>query len=228
VIFDVLGSIGSLGTLAVAIAAAIFAFVQIRDARRLREEQAAPYVIARFRGSEASPKIIDFVIINIGTTPAFDVRIAIEPDMERAQPIADYPFMSAKPVKSGIAMLAPQQEIVMFFDMVTERVGKGLPSEFRVTISSKNSKRKQLPDASFDLDIDWGWNTVHAEVHNQHWIGSRIKGIEEAVGQISKALYKMVPPPLPRPDRDEKLLAQQLRRPTIRIAGEDEDSSKGR
>lgn len=181
-------AIGSIGTLIVAIAAAIFAYVQIRDARRLREEQAAPYVIARFRSSEASPKIIDFVIANIGSTPAFDVRITIAPEMERANPIANYPFMSAKPIQSGIAMLAPQQEIVVFFDTVPERNGRDIPSGFLVTVSSKNLKRRHLPDATFDLDIDWGWNSVHADVHNQHWIGERVEGIEKSIASIATSL----------------------------------------
>lgn len=209
-------AVGSIGTLVVAIAAAIFAYMQIRDARRLREEQAAPYVIARFRSSEASPKIIDFVIVNIGSTPAFDIRVAISPEMERADPIADYPFMSAKPIKTGIAMLAPQQEIVMFFDTVTDRVGKKLPSDFTVTISSKNSKRQQLPDATYDLDIDWGWNTVHAAVHNQHWIGERVEGIEKATEAIANSLKKMEPPPPPREPVDPALMESLRQRSAFR------------
>jgi hypothetical protein len=185
---DEWSAIAATGTLVVAVIAAVFAFVQVRQARRVREEQAAPYVIVQFESSEAAPHLRDVVVRNIGTTPAFDITISVSPDLIRADEIPEYPFMKSKPVREGIKMLAPGQKIRMFFDSVADRNGAGLPSEFQVEVQSKNSKGKKLPAGRFTLDIDWGRDSVHTSIRNLHWIGARIENVEKSLKTIAQKL----------------------------------------
>jgi len=177
----------TIGTLLVAVAALVFAIVQLRDARRIRREASAPYVIAQFESSEAAPDIIDFVIKNIGVTPAFDIHVDVAPPMVRAKEIPKLHFMKSKPLTDGIKMLAPNQEVRMFFDTVAERTGKELPSEFTVTITAMDSRRRHLTPGVFNLDVGWGRGATYATVHNMHWIGTQIELIQNSVTQIARS-----------------------------------------
>jgi hypothetical protein len=67
---DLAGATAALGTLAVAIGAVYAAFQQVRQARELREEQARPYVAVFMEPSTRSPRVIDLVIRNFGSTAA--------------------------------------------------------------------------------------------------------------------------------------------------------------
>src|SRR5215211_8561973 len=71
----------------VAVAAAIFAFVQVRQARLLRVEQSRPFVVANFEPSPGSHRNIELVIENIGTTIATDVTIEFDPPLEAAEKV---------------------------------------------------------------------------------------------------------------------------------------------
>jgi len=138
----------AIGTLLVAIVAAVIALVQIHQARRLREEQAAPYVIAQLESSEVAASFIDFVVENIGRTSAFDIKLKIDPPMVRATEVPTYAFMDARVIANSVRMLAPNQEIRMHFDTAIERFAKGLPSVYAMTVYAKDSKGRKLPDGN--------------------------------------------------------------------------------
>ena len=65
-----LESLASVALLIVAVVAALVAWAQVNEARRLRREQAQPYVVAGMRSSAASPMIIELFFRNYGTTAA--------------------------------------------------------------------------------------------------------------------------------------------------------------
>jgi hypothetical protein len=209
----------------VGVIAATLALLQLRDARRIRREQAAPYVIVQFEGSEADPGLIDFVVRNIGTTPAFDVQLSVSPEMVRAEEIGGYPFMMSKPLRAGIRMLAPQQEIRMYFDSVRARNGKNLDSEWTVTVSSRDSRGRRQPDGIFALDTDWARNSLQAEVHNLHWISHRIDRMDKNLKVIASSLRAIVPPLPPREPMDEQLKEQLLSKSAFRDPATEEPSA---
>jgi len=161
---------------------------QLHDARRIRRESNAPYVIAQFESSEAAPDIIDLVIKNIGVTPAFAIHLTVDPPMERAKEIPGLPFMGAKALSDGIKMLAPNQEVRMYFDAVRERQGTSLPNEFTVTVEAKNSRRQALPPGAFTLDVDWGRGTTYASVQNLHQVGKSLERLSKSVAQIATSM----------------------------------------
>jgi hypothetical protein len=62
-------------TAIVALSAGVIASRQLREARRLRLEQAQPYVVAYAEHTPAGPFTIDIVIRNFGTTAAYDIEV---------------------------------------------------------------------------------------------------------------------------------------------------------
>lgn len=109
---DALGweALGTWVTAAVALAAAIFAWRQVREARILREEQAQPQVTA-FLGYDETPASIDIVVRNYGARPAFDIKLACTPTLRRATGgVEEIGLPDVLPV------LAPGQEWRTWFD----------------------------------------------------------------------------------------------------------------
>jgi len=150
-----LQAFASVGTLLVAAATAAFALRQFRLSRSTREEQTNPYVIAYVELRQGTSNVMDFVVKNIGSTPAFDIRLQIQPPMVRADESDGFHFMESKIIADDILMLVPQQEYRVFFDNVIERLGRDLPNTYEVAISAKTSRRKMI-ETQCTLDIDWG------------------------------------------------------------------------
>ena len=69
-------------TAAVAIGAAIIGRNQLSEARRLRKEQAQPYVVVFLSQIEGDAQHMDLVIKNFGKTAATDVRVAFPVALE--------------------------------------------------------------------------------------------------------------------------------------------------
>jgi len=194
-------------TVFLALIAALVAFVQVRDARRLREEQAAPYVVVTLENADVGMGSLDLVVKNIGSTPAFDVSVSIDPPMERALDAPGYPFMGARPLREPIKLLAPGQEIRLWFDQTSERSGKDLPNLFEATVTGLNSRGKKLREARFPLDADFGDGGLYPKIHDLHWLGFRVEGIEKTLKKVATSLSKMELPSAPKEAVDPPLTA---------------------
>ncbi len=73
-ITDWLTAISTLGTMAVALGAAVPAYRAVRESRNLREDQARPFVVVTLEPSGASRHFLDLVVRNHGKTMARDVN----------------------------------------------------------------------------------------------------------------------------------------------------------
>ena len=78
-------ALGTCFTALVAIAAALVAWRQVREAARLRREQAEPYIAVSVEFSAASNQFIDLVVKNYGSTAAYDIELKIEPEPRRSR-----------------------------------------------------------------------------------------------------------------------------------------------
>jgi hypothetical protein len=70
--------------LGLAVAVGVVALGQLLEARRLRNDQTRPYVVAFAEPSPAAFAVIDLVIKNFGRTAARDVQVQFEPTVRRA------------------------------------------------------------------------------------------------------------------------------------------------
>jgi hypothetical protein len=132
----------------VLIASIFFAVVQVREARLLREEQARPWVVAKFHPDVA----FAIVIVNIGQTVARDVTITFEPPLESTW---DRPWgwEESSMLTEGIPMLPPGEELRFHFDTFHERVKSQLPMVYSVTVSYSTAAGRQLPPDRYVLDL---------------------------------------------------------------------------
>lgn len=159
-------ALASILTVIIALAAAVFAWRQVREARRLREAQAQPFVIADIQPGRVWANYLTLVIENIGTTLARDVRVAFDPPLSTTLEGSDLP--GGKLLKDGIAALPPGRRIETLFDLSHDRLDRKLPMRFAVTVrfsDFRGKEQEQLPyviDLSYMYDLEMiGEKTIH-------------------------------------------------------------------
>lgn len=179
---DEWSAIGTVGTLAVAGVAAVFAWIQVRDARRLRVEQARPYVAAYLElGNEIDVTFILLVVKNFGTTTARDITVTSDKPMKRAWGNSHNPEELL--LFEKLPVLVPGQSWRTLFDWGPDRFKAGLDEVYTLTLKSHDSGMMPLKDETFVLD----WNTFkptrNVGVKTVHDIGKSIKEIEKTLGK---------------------------------------------
>lgn len=161
--------------LLLAIAAAIFGFFQFREARRVRSEQAQPYVAIFMEPTEADPNAVDLIVKNFGATAAHDISITIDPPPKSSVNGA----VDDVTVPSKISTLVPGQAWSTFWDTTFHRENTGLPERHTATINFKDSRNKQLGPYTFDLDwaqiMGRGWIVTHG----MHQLAGAVREIRD-------------------------------------------------
>lgn len=179
---DEWSALAAVGTFFVAVAAAIFAFIQVNEARRLREEQARPYVAAFLEmGHDVDPSFMFLVIKNFGSTTARDVTVTSDVTMKRAWGNRQDPEELL--LFDKLPVLVPGQEWRTLFDWGPHRFDAGLDDVYTLTVSSSDSSGKRLKDEKFVLD----WNTFKPTqgigVKTIHDVGKSLKEIEKTLSK---------------------------------------------
>jgi hypothetical protein len=147
-------------------ATALFAWHQVREARRLREESNRPFVVMDFEPYESDAVILN--ISNVGNSLARNVRFKFTPQME-SQILDDFPRM--KMFREGIATLAPGKTILVLFDSAVERQASALPDRHIAEISYQDQqlRRQFVEEVELDLGIYWDLATVaRKDLHDVH------------------------------------------------------------
>ena len=129
------------------VVAGLLANSQLGEARRLRQEQALPYVAVFADESAADWTAIDLVIKNFGKTAAKDVRVSIDPAPQRAVGGTEDVWMP-----TSIPVLVPGQEWRTFWDATQARLKSNLPDHCTVEVEFSDSRGKRLDPLTFDLD----------------------------------------------------------------------------
>jgi hypothetical protein len=129
----------------VLVVAALIAWRQVNDARRVREERARPFVVMDI---EVFQTISEFKITNLGPTIARNVRFSFNPPLQSSRDGNDgvTPIAETNLFKIGIPSLAPGKEIVALFDQLPERLSRGLPDDYEVTVSYDDASGKCLSE----------------------------------------------------------------------------------
>lgn len=157
--------------------AALVAWRQVHEARRLREAQAQPFVVVDFEVDEERHQEIRIVISNIGGTMARDVKLRFQPELTSS--LDSHEGITAprelKPLRDGIPSLPPGKRIVVMFDIFTQRDPTEFPDVFRVNISfyAPALKRRFQDDSVLDLGVYR--NILHATRYDVHDVHERLK-----------------------------------------------------
>ncbi|MEG3634527.1 hypothetical protein [Micromonospora palythoicola] len=166
-------------TVVIALIASIAALRQVREARRLREEQAQPYVVAYMEHSPADMQFIDLVIKNFGTTAARDVRIYAQPALKRSTgqgaDTEDVGLFKVLPI------LVPQQEWRTFWDSGMNRKDTDLPDEHVVKVEYKDSRGRIMEPTTAVLDWSVYNNSQWLVIYGSHHSAKALREIKDVV-----------------------------------------------
>ncbi len=172
--------LGVMGTAAAVVVALTVGWRQLAAARKLRLEQARPYVIVDFQPGQGAEKLLDLVITNIGKSPAYDLRIAFDPAPVRAKEIAKFPLKDARILNEPTPMFAPGREFRMFFDNAVDRYQTDLPMNFQVTTTYRDSRKKKYKE-TFTIDFDSYRGAAYTVVHGVHDAVKHLKAISDTL-----------------------------------------------
>lgn len=170
-------------TAAIALAAAAAALRQVREARRLREEQAQPYVVVYLEETNVH-YFVDLVIKNLGTTAATDITVMLDPPPERAIQ-RNKPDTTFSPlVPDELSVLVPSQEWRTLFDM-TRRRGDypDLPRRYTATVRYKDSHRRQAFEFAYALDWDLIINRASVTEFGMHELSKAASEIRDQLNR---------------------------------------------
>jgi hypothetical protein len=165
----------------------LYAREQVREARRTREEQAQPNVVLYVEPNADVPQILEIVVRNFGTTPAYNVTVDVAPpvkstpNLETLDKIADVPI-------PRFPILAPGQEWRTvwdsavarkdYLDKLNRRLGAGelsqsdfdeqdLTPRHEATVSYTDSRHRRFETPSL-LDFDQRNGTMWVDVKTIH------------------------------------------------------------
>jgi hypothetical protein len=146
---------GTVVTAVIALLAALFAWLQVRHARRLREDQARPFVIVYFELSPVWTQAVNLVVENVGSTVARDVTFSFSEPLRCAARTGD--INEPKLFKEGVTTLPPGMRYSTLFDLGPERIEAKLPVSYDVTVSYRGRGRKPETERyTLDLSLFFG------------------------------------------------------------------------
>lgn len=168
------------------LAAAVFGWTQLSEAKRLREEQTRPFVVIDLGASV--PGVFDLVVRNIGSTMAYNVRFKFDPAIESTDNDLD-PY-KLKMFSEGISTLPPGKELRALFDSGDAREKSDLPDIYAVTVTYVDRKKRLPYEEIQDLDFGLYWDRL---VHNRHDVHDIHRQLKLLVAEASKLRQTLSP-----------------------------------
>lgn len=180
------GAASGVGTLAVAAVATFIARRQLKQARALREEEAAPFVVVDVVPSQTSNWILDLVIENVGKTVARDVMIKFDPPVESTIDDGDWKLAEWSPLQDGVRTMVPGRRLRCMFDSAHQRHARDLPRKYQVTVRSRDSRGREQPDILYTIDLEPLYSAMSTDSRGMHQLVGEVQKLREAVAPIAK------------------------------------------
>jgi hypothetical protein len=165
--------------LVVLIIAALVAWRQVREARRLREEQSRPFVVIELDSPQRP--FFDLVVKNLGTSMARNVRFEFDQEPDSTMNHASIDRL--KIFKDGIANFPPGKEFRTLFDSAIKRFKAELPDVYSVRVTYEDQEGKRHFDEMMDIDFGLYWNRMSVTRYGVHDIYKQMDSIR---GIVSK------------------------------------------
>ncbi len=167
-------------TVVVAIVAALFAYRQVKEAQRTRQEQAQPFVVVDIQPKESvSWRILNLVIENVETTLARDVKIRFTPQIGTSQ--SGYDLANSALLREGIPTLPPHRRIEVLFDVSFERVKTELPMRYEAEVIFKDSRGRQQDPLNYVIDLGYLCGLQRVEEYGVHHTAKALSEIEKTL-----------------------------------------------
>lgn len=174
-------TVGIVGAqLIVLVAAAFVGWHQLREARRLREQQSRPFVVIDFYVERGVETYLE--IANLGTSLARDVRFEISPPLASA---VDVPVEKFKMLNEGIPTLAPGKRLRTFFDIGFQRVESDLPMSYAAIVEYNDEDRKRSFRENLDLDLELFMYLESPTRRDMHDVHERLEDIGKTLRKWS-------------------------------------------
>jgi hypothetical protein len=173
-----LAGIAALLTFLVAFRALKYARAQVGEAQKLRKEQAAPYVVVDLEFSPAWMNLLNLVIKNIGTTVAYDIRLAFDPPLRTAETNRQHKLSESMLLREGIPMMPPGKRFAAFFDSAHEIHQKGYPKTYSVTVTYRDSQGEQY-EGRYTLDIAYLFDLPFTGEKSLHDLVTEVEGLNK-------------------------------------------------
>lgn len=181
---------------AVAVVLALaFGGAQLREMRRVREEQARPNVSVRLE-LEVETSSAYFVVHNYGATSARDLKFTFDPPIKTSHELVPHEHdvnCEAHPsqwllFRYGIAVLAPGEQIRTAFELMKrwDQHRKDLPERFDVAIRYQDSTNRRFGPERFVLDLEMLGQLIHLESSGS--VANQIKRLAISIDKIEEHL----------------------------------------
>lgn len=167
----------ALATVLVTAGAVVIALRQLGIARRTRKEQTRPYIVVDFESSEVSINLMDMVVSNIGSTPAYSVSVRLDPSPSRVNETARFELSKSRILNDEIPMFAPGRKIRLFFDSMPDRYSSGAPMSFNASVRYKDSTGKLYCEMSV-VDMDVARGNLQTTIYGLHHVAKSLREIE--------------------------------------------------
>ncbi|WP_146046301.1 hypothetical protein [Streptomyces cahuitamycinicus] len=171
----------TLFTVAIAVAAALYARQQVTLARQLREDQAQPFVVVDFADNPVWNKAIDFVVENMGQTLAKNVKIKVDPPFQTTMDDSGHALGSSPLLTQAIPSLPPGKRIIALFDVSHDRHAAGLPMKYTATVEFEDAHGKPQEPLTYILDLSIRYSLLSITEYRTH-------DAAKALREISKTL----------------------------------------
>lgn len=185
---EVWSAIAASATVLILALSLVFARSQVKEARRMREQQTRPYVVVDFDASDLP--IVDIVISNLGNSIARDVTFDFDPPLERVfdRSKDSTPLSEASLFKGGIPTLPPKKSIRLFFDMSFDVLNAGVPTSYDVIVRYKDFRGKRLPPDTYTLDLELYRDIGQIDRGTLHDVAKHLDSIQQQISRWTKDL----------------------------------------
>ncbi|TYP88445.1 hypothetical protein [Blastococcus xanthinilyticus] len=174
---------GTNATALIALAAGFVAWRQLREARRLRLEQAQPYVVCFAERTPGHDQGLDIVVRNFGTTVARDVTLTVTPPLLRSGRPDEPPEEVALPKQ--LPVLVPGQEWRTFWDLGSNRAqAEKLVSRHEAVVSYRDSQGKSLPPTPSVIDWDDFSDSTWLITYGMHEAATALRELSKTVASF--------------------------------------------
>ena len=178
-------ALGTMITAVVAVAAAVFAYSQVRELRLTRREQTRPFVVVDVQPSRVWANALNLVIENVGATVARNVTFEFQPPLKSTQDGSGYDIGDSVLVREGIPMLPPGRRIETLLDISHERLRSDLPLRYDVRVQLHDFRGKPQKPQSYVLDLGYLYGLTGLSEYGVHHIAKSLREIEKRVKKWS-------------------------------------------